>query len=471
MAQEDTNGSVPLIALPSRQQYSKVGDSHNFDTDTEGDIDTSYSPNMARAHIAAQARPRNRSTRSMVMVASSYAFDWAIILVILGVAFYTGNRPPNRRPFFLADPNISFPFTEHEAVPSWLLLVCNAVIPLVVVLVIALIFVPGNTVPKGTPKSLVWKRRLWELHVGWLGLALSLASAWIITNGMKNLFGKPRPDLLSRCNPDMANFSQYVVGGEDVASGFQRLVNASICRGMDREDADEILQDGFRSYPSGHASSAAAGLIYLSLFISSKFAITFPFLAIAQGNNPSTTFSAFPSRIPRPAARSDQHLHAPHNDPLTSRLLSEHNVELASARRQAAAPPIYLLIFAAAPFFTAIYIASSRWYDFRHHGFDILFGFIIGTVCAFFAFRWYHLPISQGAGWAWGPRCSDKAFWAGVGSFSYAMDWEKFDDELSGNDQAAMEEGSAAKYQSTESAGSPGAYGVDSDAASRRRAH
>lgn len=473
MTEEDTNGSVPLIPLQNRHQYSQVRDNHHFDSDI--DLDTSYPgpaylPNMSRSHIAAQARPRRQSTRSQAMVAASYVFDWVIILVILGVSFYMGNHPPNKRPFFLEDPNISFPFTEEEAVPSWLLMLCNSVIPVVVVLVIALIFVPGNTVPKGTPTSLVWKRRLWELHVGWLGLALSLASAWFITNGMKNLFGKPRPDLLSRCNPDIENFSKYVVGGENLAGGFQRLVSAAICQGMtNRDDAHELLEDGFRSYPSGHASSAAAGLIYLSLFISSKFAITFPFLASAPGNSPATHFSAFPSRQPRAAAQRDQELQAPHDDPATSRMLSEHNSELASARRQAAAPPIYLLIFAAAPFFTAIFIASSRWFDFRHHGFDILFGFLIGTVCAFFAFRWYHLPMSQGAGWAWGPRCSDKAFWAGVGSFSYALDWEKFDDELPVDAQGAMEEGAAAKIRTTESTASGGVYGLDGEAESRRR--
>jgi len=74
------------------------------------------------------------------------------------------------------------------------------------------------------------------------------------------------------------------------------------------------------------------------------------------------------------------------------------------------------------PFFGSIFIAGSRWWDFRHHGFDILFGYLIGTIAAFFSFRYYHLPISSGAGWAWGPRSQDKAFWAGVGSFSYATD-------------------------------------------------
>lgn len=89
-------------------------------------------------------------------------------------------------------------------------------------------------------------------------------------------------------------------------------------------------------------------------------------------------------------------------------------------RRQAASPPLYLLLIAVLPFFTSVFIASSRWFDFRHHGFDILFGYIIGTICAFYGFYYYHLPISRGAGWAWGPRSHDKAFWAGVGSDSYA---------------------------------------------------
>lgn len=136
---------------------------------------------------------------------------------------------------------------------------------------------------------------------------------------------------------------------------------------------------------------------------------------------PGTSFTAFPSR-----ARANQQQQQDPNAPGGggAQLLSAYNTRLSSARRQAAAPPLYLLAFAAAPSCVAVFIASSRWFDFRHHGFDILFGFLIGTVCAVCAFRWYHLPVSRGAGWAWGPRCADKAWWAGVGSFSYAMDWE-----------------------------------------------
>jgi len=98
---------------------------------------------------------------------------------------------------------------------------------------------------------------------------------------------------------------------------------------------------------------------------------------------------------------------------------SGHNDAVIAARNQAAAPPVYLLVFAIIPFFASVYIASTRYSDFRHHGFDILFGYFIGTVTSVFAFRYYHLPISQGAGWSWGPRSRDRSFWAGVGVGNY----------------------------------------------------
>lgn len=170
------------------------------------------------------------------------------------------------------------------------------------------------------------------------------------------------------------------------------------------------------------------------------------------------TFKAFPSRDgphyplsqndeQQQHTRQDQQNHLGYpNDPTAQRLFSSHNALLASARHQAAAPPLYLLVLTLVPFFTAVFIATSRWFNFRHHGFDILFGFFIGTTCAFFAFRWYHLPIMRGAGWAWGPRAADKAWWAGVGSLSYATDWEAdveggLRQRMAQDSSIAMEEG------------------------------
>lgn len=68
---------------------------------------------------------------------------------------------------------------------------------------------------------------------------------------------------------------------------------------------------------------------------------------------------------------------------------------------------------------SAIYVCSTRFTDFRHFGFDLLFGSLIGITCAWFSFRWYHLPITRGAGWAWGPRSYERAWGIGVGVGSY----------------------------------------------------
>jgi hypothetical protein len=58
---------------------------------------------------SALRRPRRApmSTTSMLIVGASYVFDWAVV-IILGVTGYIMSRvTPNKRPFYLTDPNIS----------------------------------------------------------------------------------------------------------------------------------------------------------------------------------------------------------------------------------------------------------------------------------------------------------------------------------------------------------------------------
>ncbi|KAK4128327.1 PAP2-domain-containing protein [Parathielavia appendiculata] len=397
----------------------------------------SFSPAPTEAHhtmdnINLAGGNVRRKGRPSWVLALSYAFDWFILVAFAAIGYVLGDITPNKRPFSLDDRNIAFPYTVKETVPVWLASVIAVGIPILVIAVVCFVLVPGSTVPVGTPKSLIWKRKLWELHTGLLGLALSIIAAWFITNGMKNLFGKPRPDLLSRCQPDLDNIGQYIIGGLKglaTATTAGQLVSPTICKNPNHG----VLDDGFRSFPSGHSSSAAAGLLYLSLFIASKFAITIPFLAPA-GFADASAFAAFPSRTRLPSIK----VSGPETYEMSSRVpsvpastvdsalgnkgISRQNQTVSAVRRQAAAPPLYLLCIAVAPFFASVFIAGSRWWDFRHHGFDIFFGYLIGTVTSVFAFRYYHLPISSGAGWAWGPRSHDKAFWAGVGSFSYATD-------------------------------------------------
>lgn len=130
---------------------------------------------------------------------------------------------------------------------------------------------------------------------------------------------------------------------------------------------------------------AFAGLVYLSLILAAKFSVTIPFLA------------------PAPFQES-----AP-----------QHSAPRTSPRSQAAAPPLHLFVLVFVPIGAAIYIASTRYTDYKHHGFDVLFSSLEGTVCAWFAFRCYHMPIRRGAGWAWGPRSNDRAFGIAIGTGTY----------------------------------------------------
>lgn len=87
-----------------------------------------------------------------------------------------------------------------------------------------------------------------------MGLGLSLALAFMFTQGMKNLFGRPRPNLLSRCDPDLSEAAIAANAVGTYARGFAAewvLVGAGICRETDSDKLD----DGFRSFPSGHSSS------------------------------------------------------------------------------------------------------------------------------------------------------------------------------------------------------------------------
>ncbi|RDW88464.1 hypothetical protein BP6252_00496 [Coleophoma cylindrospora] len=345
-----------------------------------------------------------------VALIASYVTDWIIIVVAAGLAalFYT--LTPTHRPFSLADPSISFP-NLPDTISTATLALTGFIAPAAIIFVVTLLLVPGPTVPKSTPKALIWRRKLWELHTGWLGLAVSLASALFLTFGMKNLFGKPRPDMLARCIPDLTKIAEFTVGGYTNVTQGVPLVSYQICQSTDKTD----LSDAFSSFPSGHSSFSSAGLVYLTVFLASKLAVTLPFLAPTAYN--AASHMAFP---PRNAGRSGGFSSQTAYNPKQSAVEgSGHDDKLIAARNQAAAPPLYLLVLVLVPLFTSIYISATRWSDYKHHGFDILFGFAIGTTSSLFAFRYYHLPINQGAGWSWGPRSGDRAFWAGIGVGSY----------------------------------------------------
>lgn len=89
-----------------------------------------------------------------------------------------------------------------------------------------------------------------KLHVSFLGLAASLMTTPVLTDIIKNAVGRPRPDLIARCIPE-------------AGTPEHKLVTFSVCT----QTNEHILQEGWRSFPSGHSSFAFAGLGFLSLYV------------------------------------------------------------------------------------------------------------------------------------------------------------------------------------------------------------
>lgn len=90
----------------------------------------------------------------------------------------------------------------------------------------------------------------------YLSFLISVVLSSFITDIIKNAVGRPRPDLLDRCQPSQSTKPNT-------------LVTIDVCTTPD----SHLLQDGWRSFPSGHSSFSFAGLGFLSLFLAGQLHI------------------------------------------------------------------------------------------------------------------------------------------------------------------------------------------------------
>lgn len=225
------------------------------------------------------------------------------------------------------------------------------------------------------PHRRVWLQTLWEVHAGLIGLCASLAGTLFVTSGLKDMVGKPRPNLLARCDADLSRIAGFVVGGygTDIDSEASSLVTSGICRQPDKR----LLDDSFAAFPSGHSSFACAGLVYLTLWLCARFSLKVPYLPHNSGN-------AVRDNAGKPPEAGDD-----------------------------SAPPLWQLVAALFPTIVALFVCSSRYADFHHAGIDIFCGAILGTVFAFACFRLYHLPMRRSRGvLAWRERSKSQAFFS-----------------------------------------------------------
>ncbi|KZV63858.1 acid phosphatase/Vanadium-dependent haloperoxidase [Peniophora sp. CONT] len=184
------------------------------------------------------ARKRNGPiTRQQIIL--SYAADWLVTIALAAIFFSLDKVPGFKRDFSVTDLSIRHPFAVHERVPNWALVLIAFVAPLILNWVVNLLSI----------------RSKWDAHISALGLILSLAITGVIVQFTKITVGRPRPDLLSRCNiPE---------GTVDPPYG---LTTWEICNQPD----ESVLKDGFRSFPSGHAGFSFAGLGFMAFYLAGK---------------------------------------------------------------------------------------------------------------------------------------------------------------------------------------------------------
>ncbi|KAG7893135.1 hypothetical protein KL936_001309 [Ogataea polymorpha] len=160
---------------------------------------------------------------------------WGVVAVLLGgFLFLETLATPFHRQFYVPDPRISFPYTA-DSVPDARLVVYACVVPCVVIVL--------ATVTQYLRSSGDQKQRSVHLaSVSCLAFALALGLNGFVTEFIKIKVGRPRPDFLDRCG----------LSPKSTAPGLYTVVDCTAPYG------EKVLQDGFKSFPSGHSSFACA---------------------------------------------------------------------------------------------------------------------------------------------------------------------------------------------------------------------
>jgi len=121
--------------------------------------------------------------------------------------------------------------------PTWMLISSASVVPFVTIYILS--FCRGDK--EGAVKA-------------WLAFSFSGLFTGFVTNVVKNVVGRPRPDFMNRCFPDGIPESPFADDGRTL-----------LCIG----DPD-VIKEGRKSFPSGHSSIMFSSIGFLSFYLAQK---------------------------------------------------------------------------------------------------------------------------------------------------------------------------------------------------------
>lgn len=218
-------------------------------------------------------------------------------------------------------PSYQFPH-KPDTVEVWWLGVLAIVVP-----TIAIVAAVVQSNVYFTQKKISGKRRsflLWDIYDVFMAYTLAVVLCGVLTSVVKLLYGRPRPDFFIRCFPTQDLNNQNEIANKIASISTTDL----ICENTDEKEVEE----GRKSFPSGHSSIAFVSFAFVAFYIWGKC------LAFARyGKRRSWRFATgWP-----------------------------------------------FIIF-------ATYVCLSRTQDYRHHWTDVLGGGLLGLFTAYICYRLYY---------------------------------------------------------------------------------
>ncbi|KAK9383125.1 phosphatidic acid phosphatase type 2/haloperoxidase [Kockiozyma suomiensis] len=185
--------------------------------------------------------------RAAPMLHMAYLMDWVFIFLLLGGFIVLTNMDPFFNLFTLDDPSIQHPYATTERVPS----IVGVIYTTTISVGIVVIFTP--LLHRKNPAL------AHVVNVSLLSLALSVILTEFVTEMLKNMIGRLRPDFIARCMPAPG-------------TPLHGLVGIEVCTNTNLQ----VLYDGFRSTPSGHSSNGWAAFGWLSAWIAGQLKVFQP---------------------------------------------------------------------------------------------------------------------------------------------------------------------------------------------------